>query len=202
MDDDFNATPIAKLPPPSIQTRRAEPPPNAALPPPVSVGRRDNDLVIPDYGELMKNVNDPVAQYDDDDYNAEYNADYSTNDNDNNDYEQPPQHYYQPPSELPLMSQHTLPPPPQQPQPALASPPSPPPQAQPDHTVFGVMMKHKYAIVVAVLVMLMLMYGMPKISTIMPVLLTSHAEYQLSTPGKAIVAGLVGCTFGIVSSHI
>lgn len=167
MDEDMNATPLSKLPPPLVQSRRPEVP--HGMPPggPSDGARKIKDVSAPTYAELLREM-DTVA---------------------------PPQHqheayeeqYPDPPVE-PYPQQPPRDPPPQRARQPRQSDPPPPPHAPVPIPSGGLVWRHRYTILVAVIVMAMLMYGVPKLQVAAPTLFSPMTMYKLNVTGAAVVA--------------
>lgn len=175
MDDDMNATPIASLPPPALQSRRPEPPR-----PGMPAGTPD---ALPSYQELLREVDYSSKQQQETPQYApvfEYGG-----------QQQPPtpepQQYYAPP-----------PPPPA----VMPQPPHllPPPVLKKKRG--GLVWQHRHAIAVAVIVLVMLAYGIPKLQATAAAASTALPIYKLSTLGMLVTATASGGMYALVSSYL
>lgn len=189
MEDDFHATPISKLPPPAVQTRRPDGP-SDGLPPPISMKKNEGkDFGPPDYNSLIKDMDGAPAghaqqqqqqqtYYDDDDFPPRDIRDT------------PPPRYYAPPR------QHHVTAAPAQPLPASAA------AAPQPSGITSFVKKYKAAIIVALIVLVMKVYGIPKLSASAPGLLSPVTSYNLTLAGNAVVAVVSGCMFAVLSAYL
>ena len=190
MEDDFHATPISKLPPPAVQTRRPDNP-SDGLPPPISMKKNEGkDFGPQDYNSLIKDMDGAPAGH------AQQQHTYYDDDFPPRDIrDTPPPRYYAPPRQ-----HHTtaapLSPAPTQPIPASAA------AAPQTSGITSFVKKYKAAIIVALIVLVMKVYGIPKLSASAPGLLSPVTSYNLTLAGNAVVAAVSGCMFAVLSAYL
>lgn len=190
MDDDMNATPLSKLPPPLVQSRRPEPPPQGLSPAVPSGGaRRAKDVSAPTYSELLREMDAsmPPPSQDQETYEDNYHE------------PQPSTQYQQqqPPQQLPRSSRGGEP---QEVRPGREAqrntPAATPPRAG------GLLWRHRSTILVAVIVAVMLLYGVPKLQTAAPSLFSPMTMYKLNVTGAAVVAASAAGIHATLATYV
>lgn len=179
----MNATPLSKLPPPTVQSRRPEPPQGMAPGGPSDGARKSKDVNAPTYADLLRQM-DAVA-----DEPQQYES-YDEG------YPDPDESQYPP---APVPEQQYRPPPQRQPSPRpreqsmTAAPPAPP---------HSLVWRHRYTILVAVIMMVMLMYGVPKLQVAAPTLFSPMTMYKLNVTGAAVVAVSAAGIYATLSTYV
>jgi hypothetical protein len=176
MEDDILATALDKLPPPPpmVQSRRPEPPLGGLGPAgPSTRSINEKERNPPTYAELLNQVDHSFQQ-----------PDYK-------EYPEP---------------RSPSPPP---------CPPSPPPRPKkktrrdeltytsPPHApIVPWYLKHKRALIVGCIVLLMLVYGIPKIQGFHTALSTPVPVYKLSHLGAVVVAALSAGAYAVATTYV
>lgn len=193
MEDDFNATPLSKLPPPMIQSRRPEPPMGGLGPVGPSSGGRSSgkDATAPSYAELLREM-DVSAQVPAADAGPEHPQREYYDDRPADYYERPPMEVHEP------APRHASPPPPRPTAPAR--PPLLPPP--PPTTAGGLVWRHRRTMLVALIVAVMLLYGVPKLQTSVPSLFGPMTMYKLNATGAMVVAASSAGIYATVSTYV
>ena len=62
--------------------------------------------------------------------------------------------------------------------------------------------KYKHAILVGVIVLVMMVYGIPRLQASVPTLSSAVAVYKLNPAGSALVAGASAGIFAVVSTYL
>ena len=181
MDDDMNATPLSKLPPPMVQSRRPEPPQSMSPGGPSDGGRKSKEVSAPTYAELLREMDAvaPQQQQQEPVYDDAYD-----------------ERHYRPPVEVN--------------EPSRAPPPRreiPPAAPRPVHCGApvrrgGPVWRHRYTILVAVIVLVMLLYGIPKLQVAAPSLFSPMTMYKLNVTGAAVVAASAAGIYATLSTYV
>lgn len=193
MDDDMNATPLGKLPPPMVQSRRPEAP--QGMPPggPSDGARKAKDANAPTYAELLREM-DTVAPPQEPAYES-YEDQYLD--------EPLPQQVYEPrqhqQARQPRQETRQPRPEPHQPPPAPAAMAA---AAAAPHGGGGLVWRHRNTLLVAVIVMVMVMYGVPKLQIAAPTLFSPMTMYKLNVTGAAVVAASAAGIYATVSTYV
>lgn len=183
MDDDMNATPLSKLPPPMVQSRRPEPPQSLSPGGPSDGGRKSKEMTAPTYAELLREMDatpGPPAH---------------------NEYEETYEDAYVDAPQYPPQQQSRAEPP----RPRAPSSPTPvPPRPAPPPPVHrgGLLWRHRSTILVALIVMVLLMYGVPKLQTAAPSLFSPMTMYKLNLTGAAVVAASAAGIHATLSTYV
>jgi hypothetical protein len=188
MDDDMNATPLSKLPPPMVQSRRPEAPHSLSPGGPSDAARKAKEVNAPTYAELLREM-DTVAPLPPQDPAYESYEDHYPD-------EPRPQEVYEPPQQARQPRRE-----PRQPRPE----PPPAPAAMAAAATAprgGLVWRHRNTILVAVIVMVMVMYGVPKLQIAAPTLFSPMTMYKLNVTGAAVVAASAAGIYATVSTYV
>ncbi len=185
----MNATPLSKLPPPMVQSRRPEAPQTLSPGGPSDGGRKSKDVSAPTYAELLREMDaaGPPAQEAYESYEDAYDQGYQQP-----AYQQP--HEYEPPRQQARQQPQK----PRAPPSDEAIPPRPPAPVSRG----GLVWRHRSTILVAIIVMVMLMYGVPKLQTAAPSLFSPMTMYKLNVTGAAVVAASAAGIHATLSTYV
>jgi hypothetical protein len=194
MDDDILATSLDKLPPPPpmVQSRRPEAPlGNLGLGPAGPSAKERKEANPPSYAELLNKI------------------DHSQTHPFQQQQQQQHQHveYYEDEQQMPFDEHMPPPPPPPRAQKKKVRTEeltyAPPAQRQSGHAARETWWwKHKRALLVGCIVLLMLVYGIPKVQTLSPTFSTPITVYKLSHIGVATIAAASAGIYAAVTSYV
>lgn len=188
MDDDILATALDKLPPPPpmVQSRRPEAPLGnlgLGLSAPTS-GKDRQETNPPSYAELLNKIDHSQSSY--------------------QQQQQEPIEYYDDHHEHMQMEERLPPPTPPKKQRKMTRTEEltyAPPRA-PHPAPEAWWWKHKRALLVGAIVVLMLVYGIPKIQTLSPTFSTQVPVYKLSHVGAAAGGAVSAALYAVITTYV